>query len=69
MSTVNVVPRPRVSMELLSMETCGGQEALILLRLRHGNPPWSVTLGLPDGSLKELSGITDRTYVFQTLEV
>lgn len=68
-STVNVLPRPHVSMEQLSMETCGGQEALILLRLRHGNPPWSVTLRLPDGSLKEIGDIIDRTYVYQTLQV
>jgi len=51
------------------METCGGQDSLILVRLLQGNPPWSVTLKLPDGSLKELTGLLDRTYVHQTLQV
>jgi len=63
------MPRPRVSIELLSKETCGGQESLLLVRLLQGNLPWSVTLRLPDGSLKEMSGLTDRTYAYHTSQV
>ena len=65
-STLAVVPRPRVAFELLSNEMCGGQDALILFRLLQGNPPWSVTLKMPDGSLKEMSGLRDRTHVYKT---
>ena len=67
-STLTVLPRPKVSIELLSMETCGGQDALILVRLVQGNPPWSFTLQAPDGSLQSVAGVSDRTYVHRTRE-
>jgi hypothetical protein len=65
-STLTVLPRPKVSIELLSMESCGGQDALILVRLLQGNPPWSFTLQAPDGSLQSETGVSDRTYVHRT---
>ncbi len=65
-STLTVLPRPKVSIELLSMESCGGQDALILVRLLQGNPPWSFTLQAPDGSMQSVTGVSDRTYVHRT---
>lgn len=51
------------------MEACGEQEALILVRLLQGSPPWSFLLKTPDGALKQMTGISDRTYLYQTHEV
>ena len=67
-ATLAVVPRPRVAMELISRETCGGQDALILVRLLEGNPPWTFRLKTPDGSIKEITGLSDRTYVYQAMQ-